>query len=166
MLRIHCISCHCCTRGGSLRSKTQLLDVSGYKVLKKIRETWIAWYKLFMYVMRYDVNGNDRHLSCLNSVLLTDIATPLYVTKYILYRNCKKVLHLCLRGSILWCPGPNVTESLKTCGNDHNCRIIGNAALDWLKYLRKSQYLSRSSSAVLAEKSCGRGKLDMAVVRY
>ena len=43
-----------------------------------------------MYVMRYDVNGNDRHLSCLNSVLLTDIATPLYVTKYILYRNCKK----------------------------------------------------------------------------
>ena len=43
-----------------------------------------------MYIMRYDVNGNDRHLSCLNSVLLTDIATPLYVTKCILYRNCKK----------------------------------------------------------------------------
>ena len=42
-----------------------------------------------MCVMRYDVNGNDRHLSCLNSVLLTDIATPLYVTKY---RNCKKSL--------------------------------------------------------------------------
>ena len=42
-----------------------------------------------MHIMRYDVNGNDRHLSCLNSVLLTDIATPLYVTKY---RNCKKSL--------------------------------------------------------------------------
>ena len=55
-----------------------------------------------MHIMRYDVNGNDRHLSCLNSVLLTDIATPLYVAKYILYRNCKKkALHLCLRGPIL-----------------------------------------------------------------
>ena len=29
-----------------------------------------------MHIMRYDVNGNDRHLSCLNSVLSTDIATP------------------------------------------------------------------------------------------
>lgn len=45
-----------------------------------------------MHIMRYDVNGNDRHLSCLNSVLLTDIATPLYGTKYILYRNRKKSL--------------------------------------------------------------------------
>ena len=45
-----------------------------------------------MYIIRYDVNGNDRHLSCLNSVLLTDMATPLYVTKYILFKNCKKSL--------------------------------------------------------------------------
>ena len=45
-----------------------------------------------MYIIRYDVNRNDRHLSCLNSVLLTDIATPLYVTKYILFKNCKKSL--------------------------------------------------------------------------
>ena len=29
-------------------------------------------------------------VALLNSVLLTDITTPLYVTKYILYRNCKK----------------------------------------------------------------------------
>ena len=73
-----------------------------------------------MYIIRYDVNGNDRHLSCLNSVLLTDIATPLYVTKYILFKNCKKkALYLCLRGSILLCPGPNFTESLKTCRSDH-----------------------------------------------
>ena len=48
-----------------------------------------------MYIMRYDVNGNDRHLSCLNSVLLTDIATPLYVTKYILFKNCKKTPFIC-----------------------------------------------------------------------
>ena len=45
-----------------------------------------------MHIMRYDVNGNDRHLCCLISVLLTDIATPLYGTKYILYRNRKKSL--------------------------------------------------------------------------
>ena len=45
-----------------------------------------------MHIMRYDVHGNDRHLSCLNSVLLTDIATPLYVTKCILFKNCKKSL--------------------------------------------------------------------------
>ena len=48
-----------------------------------------------MYIMRYDVNGNDRHLSCLNSVLLTDKATPLYVTKYILFKNCKKKPCIC-----------------------------------------------------------------------
>ena len=129
-----------------------------------------------MCVMRYDVNGNDRHLSCLNSVLLTDIATPLYVTKYILFKNCKKkALHLCLRGSILWCPGPNVTESLKTCRSDH---ILWN---NWQRRFRLAQISpevncrgikgtrnsrSCSSSAVLAEKSRGRGKLDLALVRY
>ena len=48
-----------------------------------------------MYIIRYDVNGNNRHLSCLNSVLLTDIATPLYVTKYILFKNCKKKPCIC-----------------------------------------------------------------------
>ena len=34
-------------------------------------------------------------LDLLNSVLLTDIVTPLYIKKYILYRNCKKKPCIC-----------------------------------------------------------------------
>ena len=92
-----------------------------------------------MYIMRYDVNGNDRHLSCLNSVLLTDIATPLYVTKYILYRNCKKKPCICAYVDRSCDVLVQTSQGLERHAEATiYCRIIGNAALDWLKYLRKS----------------------------
>ena len=62
-----------------------------------------------MHIMRYDVNGNDRHLSYLNSVLLTNFTTPLYVTKYILCRNCKKSLAFVL----------NWLDPMMTCSKRH-----------------------------------------------
>ena len=121
-----------------------------------------------MHILRYDVNGNGRHLSCLKSVLLTDIATALYVTNTFYTETVKKSLAFVLTWldpMMSWSKRHRVFKDMQKRTYNY-CRIIGNAALDWLKYLRKSQYLSRSSSAVLAEKSCGRGKLDMAVVRY
>ena len=69
-----------------------------------------------MHIMRYDVHGNDRHLSCLNSVLLTDIATPLYGTKYILSRNRKKSLAFVLTWldpMMSWSKRPRVFKDLQ-----------------------------------------------------
>ena len=82
---------------------------------------------------------NDRHLICFNSVLLTDIATPLYVTKYILFKNCKKKPCISAYVARSYDVLVQTSQSLwRHAEATIYCGIIGNAALDKLKYLRKS----------------------------